>query len=458
MLTGSLGRRILSARLAAPASASRAILLPVGVSSRAQSTQSAQSTAHSTAQRTAQRTSQRSHSTRPWSSMEEAEMPILRTTKPSPALPDLQKDCWDGYLATGRGCLTLFSLIDSDRSGSVSAAELAFFIDNVGSRGMNPAAQDEVRNAAVDLAISYPEFQAWLIRATKFDERERNANIKAMYDLQPDLGERYRPAVPGGEEEEEAGEAAAAEAAAAASGAPSPSRQEYSWNTTTMSQGLRRMQYAVRGEVVLRADALAAEGKEIVYTNIGNPHALGQDPITFYREVMALCDLPEGSGVGSAAVSGALPADAVRRAREMRDAIGPAGTGAYTNSQGVLDFRQHVADYIAERDGHPAYPANVFLTNGASAGIEMVLSGLISDDRDAVMIPIPQYPIYSALIGRLGARQVGYYLDEDRGWAVSEEELQARWDEGRAEGLSVKALAVSLPACICLCVFVCVCV
>lgn len=181
-----------------------------------------------------------------------------------------------------------------------------------------------------------------------------------------------------------------------------------------------------------------------IYTNIGNPHAVGQHPITFYREVLALCDLPAEYGVDNPSITSAFPADAVERAKEMRKAIGPAGTGAYTNSQGILEFRQDVADYIAERDGHPAYPANIFLTNGASSAIEMVLNGLISDNRDAIMIPIPQYPIYSALIGRLGARQIGYYLDEDKSWAVSEEELQTRWDAAKEEGLNVKALAVSL--------------
>ena len=41
---------------------------------------------------------------------------------------------------------------------------------------------------------------------------------------------------------------------------------EYSWNASTMSQALRRMQYAVRGEVVMAAEKLAAAGREIIYT------------------------------------------------------------------------------------------------------------------------------------------------------------------------------------------------
>ncbi len=156
--------------------------------------------------------------------------------------------------------------------------------------------------------------------------------------------------------------------------------------------------------------AVAAEGRKIIYTNIGNPHAVGQKPITYYRQVLSLCDLPPECGVDNPTVASGFPADVVDRARELRAAIGDAGTGAYTNSQGIGKFRNDVAQFITARDGHISLPSNIFLTNGASSAIEFVLTGLIGGNRDAIMIPIPQYPIYSAIISRLGARQVGYYL------------------------------------------------
>lgn len=136
----------------------------------------------------------------------------------------------------------------------------------------------------------------------------------------------------------------------------------------------------------------------------------------------------------------------MERARELRAIVGPSGTGAYTNSQGLNGVRQHVADYIQQRDGgHPAYPGDIFLTNGASAGIEMVLNAIISTDHDGIMIPIPQYPIYSALIARMGGRQIGYLLDEELGWAVKEEELYKQLHDAKRSGLHVKALALINP-------------
>jgi aspartate/methionine/tyrosine aminotransferase len=156
---------------------------------------------------------------------------------------------------------------------------------------------------------------------------------------------------------------------------------------------------------------------------------------------LALCDLPAECGVDHPAASLLFPADVLQRAREMRDNIvGECGTGAYTNSQGLAGVRRDVADFIAQRDGHPAYPGDIYLTNGASAGIEMCLNALIAHDTDAVMIPIPQYPIYSALITRMGGRKLGYELDEALGWAVSRDELDKRLYEAKSKGLAVKAL------------------
>ena len=56
-----------------------------------------------------------------------------------------------------------------------------------------------------------------------------------------------------------------------------------------------------------------------------------------------------------------------------------------------------------------------------------------------------QYPIYSALIAKLGGRQVGYELDESLNWAVTREELEAKLAKAKKEGLEVKALAMINP-------------
>ena len=52
-----------------------------------------------------------------------------------------------------------------------------------------------------------------------------------------------------------------------------------------LNENVKKVRYAVRGELYLRASELQKEGKKIIFTNVGNPHALGQKPLTFGRQV-----------------------------------------------------------------------------------------------------------------------------------------------------------------------------
>jgi len=61
------------------------------------------------------------------------------------------------------------------------------------------------------------------------------------------------------------------------------------------------------------------------------------------------------------------------------------------------------------------------------------------------MIPIPQYPLYSGSIDLLGGSQVGYYLEEEKGWGLSAAELQRSYHEAKTSGLNVRALVVINP-------------
>jgi len=222
-----------------------------------------------------------------------------------------------------------------------------------------------------------------------------------------------------------------------------------------MSQSLRKMEYAVRGDVVIRAEEIeqqlaSGRGAElpfdrITFTNIGNPQAVGQRPLTFFRQVLALCDLPPECGVDHPDATALFPRDAIERAREMRKAMGEGGMGAYSSTQGVRGFRDDVARFISKRDGHVCDPGDIFLQNGASSAIGKVLTTIVSGPDDSVLLPVPQYPIYSGLVSLLGAHQQGYLLDESRDWAVTEEALQGAVDEARALGKDPRACVLINP-------------
>lgn len=68
-----------------------------------------------------------------------------------------------------------------------------------------------------------------------------------------------------------------------------------------------------------------------------------------------------------------------------------------------------------ERDGQKAHPNDIFLTSGASEGITLLMGAIIANPSVGVMIPIPQYPLYSATITLCDGVAVGYYLVSDVG-------------------------------------------
>lgn len=222
----------------------------------------------------------------------------------------------------------------------------------------------------------------------------------------------------------------------------------------SMSSNLKLMEYAVRGQVVILADKISKElkngtgkypFKNILYTNIGNPHSVGQKALTWPRQVMALVDLPEEAGIDHPDAEKLFPVDAIARAREIKKGLGGMGSGAYSHSQGVPSFREDIAAFLEERDGVKADPDALFMTNGASSGIGMILSALMADSKCGAMIPIPQYPIYSATLDLLGGRQVGYYLDESKGWDMNLEELERSLEEAKAKGTNVVCFVLINP-------------
>eukprot|EP00030_Apusomonadida_sp_AF-17_P000323 a1627_136.p1 GENE.a1627_136~~a1627_136.p1 ORF type:complete len:534 (+),score=209.02 a1627_136:124-1602(+) len=237
---------------------------------------------------------------------------------------------------------------------------------------------------------------------------------------------------------------AASSAPASASAAPSSKIMRMD----NINENLKRMEYAVRGRLVQRAEEIAAQlaaspgslpFDEVTFCNIGNPQALEKVRVTFVRQVLALVTYPELLDTAPTA----FPEDARARAREIL--ASSHGVGAYTHSKGMPYVRKCVADFIAARDGVPSDPNNIFVTDGASPGIVSVLKTLVRDSNDAIMLPVPQYPLYSATITAIGGTRVDYLLDEANDWGLSVETLARSLSSARGRGLEVRALVVINP-------------
>jgi len=209
-----------------------------------------------------------------------------------------------------------------------------------------------------------------------------------------------------------------------------------------LNPDLLRAEYAVRGAVPARAQELEAQGRRVIYCNIGNPQAFVQKPLTYLRQILALVEYP--ALLDDPVLAGRFPTDVARKARHIL-AKHPSGTGAYSQSPGIAFVRQAVADFIARRDGIPADKEHVLLTDGASKGVEAAIVALLRDRRDGIMIPIPQYPLYSAEIALRGGQAIPYYLDEAHHWQLREEILATAIATARAGGVRPVAIAVINP-------------
>jgi alanine-synthesizing transaminase len=139
--------------------------------------------------------------------------------------------------------------------------------------------------------------------------------------------------------------------------------------------------YAIRN-IVAEARKVEAAGRTVRYLNIG-------DPITFgFRTPPHMIEAVE---------------------RAMRD-----GHNGYAPSAGILPAREAVAAECTER-GMPVSPDRVVITAGTSEGIELALTAL-AQSGDEVLIPVPTYPLYTAVLAKIGARPVFYETEPSRGW------------------------------------------
>jgi alanine-synthesizing transaminase len=140
------------------------------------------------------------------------------------------------------------------------------------------------------------------------------------------------------------------------------------------------VEYAIRDILKIAEEAKAA-GKQLLYLNIGDPIAYDfKTP----RHMIEAC----------------------------YKALLENHTG-YANSSGVQEARDAIGN-VVRRKGIKGW-LDLFVTSGASEAIELCLTALVNQGEE-VLTPSPGYPLYSAVLGKLQARNVPYYLDEASNW------------------------------------------
>ena len=153
---------------------------------------------------------------------------------------------------------------------------------------------------------------------------------------------------------------------------------------------VNRFSYAIRN-IVAEAQAVEARGTRVRYLNIGDPVAFGFQTPAHLIEAAA---------------------------RAMRD-----GHNGYLPSAGIMAAREAVAADYTEK-GVPTTADRVLITTGTSEAIDIVLNALV-DEGDEVLVPLPTYPLYTAVIARIGAKARYYRTDPHRDWQPDVDHLRS---------------------------------
>jgi aspartate/methionine/tyrosine aminotransferase len=149
----------------------------------------------------------------------------------------------------------------------------------------------------------------------------------------------------------------------------------------TPSKRTAQFHYAIRN-IVTAAEALERSGRKVIYLNIGDPQVFDFRPPDEVIEVVQ---------------------------RALRDKF----TG-YAHSSGLKEAKLSIAHYASQL-GTQTSPDDVIVTSGASEGADLVLTALLNEG-DEVLLPAPGYPIYPAIMAKLGAVARYYCLDRKKNW------------------------------------------
>ncbi|MEJ7137226.1 pyridoxal phosphate-dependent aminotransferase [Amphibiibacter pelophylacis] len=160
------------------------------------------------------------------------------------------------------------------------------------------------------------------------------------------------------------------------------------------SSKLANVCYDIRGPVLQKARQMEDEGQHIIKLNIGNVAAFGFHPPDEIVQDMI---------------------------RNMPDLV----TAGYTDSKGLFAPRRAVVHYTQQQGIAGVTVDDVYLGNGVSELIVFALNALL-EPGDEVLIPMPDYPLYTAAVGLSGGTPVHYLCDEGADWMPALDDLRSK--------------------------------
>ena len=158
------------------------------------------------------------------------------------------------------------------------------------------------------------------------------------------------------------------------------------------STKLEHVAYDIRGPVLDEANHMLAKGEKILRLNTGNPAAFGfTAPDEVIRDLIL----------------------------NVRDSEG------YSDSKGIFSARKAIMQYCQAKDFPPVDIDDIYIGNGVSELISMSLQALLNDG-DEVLVPMPDYPLWTACVSLAGGKAVHYVCDEQAQWYPDLDDIKSK--------------------------------
>ncbi len=162
--------------------------------------------------------------------------------------------------------------------------------------------------------------------------------------------------------------------------------------TFSKSTKLDHVCYDIRGPVMDEANRLIAEGCDILKLNIGNPAPFSLTAPDYIQNQMKAA---------------------------LNDSEG------YSDSKGILSAREAIADYCRQKNIPNVTPDDIYTGNGVSELISIAMQGLLNNG-DEILVPAPDYPLWTASVVLSGGVPVHYICDEASGWYPDIEDMRRK--------------------------------
>src|SRR5690606_37679446 len=162
--------------------------------------------------------------------------------------------------------------------------------------------------------------------------------------------------------------------------------------TVRKSNKLNNVLYAIRGPIMEAARQMEEQGQKIIKLNIGNLAAFGFDAPEEIQQDM-IRNLPDSAG--------------------------------YSDSKGIFAARKAVMHYTQEQGIQGVTLEDIYLGNGASELIAMATTALLNEG-DELLVPAPDYPLWTACAALAGGTPIHYLCDEANGWMPDLEDIRRR--------------------------------